>query len=159
MSRPTSVLLIGCSLLLAATTSGHAQRARDTAVAADSTASPADARVWVNTRSRVYHCPGSQYFGKTAQGKYLLASVARQRGYRAAYNRSCSSAGFPVASQRRGVVGDAAGAGATRVWVNTRSHVYHCPGSRYYGNTRYGTYMPEKDAQAAGNRPAYGRAC
>ena len=47
----------------------------------------------------------------------------------------------------------------TRVWVNTSSGVYHCPGSRYYGKTKRGTYMTEAEAVKAGNRPAYGRAC
>lgn len=45
------------------------------------------------------------------------------------------------------------------VWVNTRSHVYHCPGSRWYGRTHYGKYMGECEARRQGNRPAYGRAC
>jgi hypothetical protein len=44
-------------------------------------------------------------------------------------------------------------------WVNTRSGVYHCRGTQYYGKTKTGTYMAEAKAQAAGHRPAYGRRC
>ena len=46
-----------------------------------------------------------------------------------------------------------------RVWVNTSSHVYHCSGTRYYGNTKSGIYMAEHAAVSAGNRPAGGRSC
>jgi hypothetical protein len=46
-----------------------------------------------------------------------------------------------------------------RVWVNTNSHVYHCPGTRWYGNTKVGEYMTQKEAQDKGNRPAYGKYC
>ena len=42
----------------------------------------------------------------------------------------------------------------SRVWVNTSSRVYHCPGTRYYGNTARGDYMSEA---AAGQRRATGR--
>ena len=38
------------------------------------------------------------------------------------------------------------------VWMNTRSGVYHYPGSRWYGNTRSGKFMKEKDAKQAGYR-------
>ncbi len=48
---------------------------------------------------------------------------------------------------------------AVRVWVNTSSRVYHCAGSRYYGNTKNGTYMSQSEAAAAGNRPAGGNQC
>lgn len=40
------------------------------------------------------------------------------------------------------------------VWVNTASRVYHRPGSRWYGKTRHGKYMTEKDAIKAGYRLA-----
>jgi hypothetical protein len=46
-----------------------------------------------------------------------------------------------------------------RVWLNTASKVYHCPGSAYYGNTARGQYMSESAAVRAGARPAGGRRC
>jgi hypothetical protein len=46
-----------------------------------------------------------------------------------------------------------------KVWVNTKSGVYHCPGTRWYGATKSGEYVTESQARAAGDRPAYGRAC
>ena len=39
----------------------------------------------------------------------------------------------------------------TQVWVNTVTHVYHVPGSFWYGATAHGTYMCEDDAKRAGN--------
>jgi hypothetical protein len=39
------------------------------------------------------------------------------------------------------------------VWVNTRSGVYHFAGERYYGSTKNGKFMCEKEARAEGDRP------
>ncbi|MFT3807104.1 hypothetical protein [Arenimonas sp.] len=125
-------------------------------------ASPAFARgdVWVNTSSGVYHCPGGQYYGNTKRGKYLSEREAVVSGYRAAYGKTCS----PQAAQqgrsesRQSLTSSPSGATA-QVWVNTSSHVYHCPGTRYYGATKRGRYMAESDAIASGNRPAYGARC
>jgi hypothetical protein len=44
----------------------------------------------------------------------------------------------------------APGAAPNKVWVNTASNVYHCPGERYYGKTKAGKYMTEPEARAAG---------
>lgn len=41
-------------------------------------------RVWVNTRSGVYHRPGSPYYGQTKRGEYMTEAEARARGYHAA---------------------------------------------------------------------------
>ena len=38
------------------------------------------------------------------------------------------------------------------VWVNTKSHIYHYPGQRWYGHTQDGKYMQEADAIAEGDR-------
>ena len=53
----------------------------------------------------------------------------------------------------------APGGGAGKVWVNTGSNVYHCPGTRYYGKTKDGKYMTEAQAKAAGAKIAKGENC
>ena len=51
----------------------------------------AEVRVWVNLASRVYHCPGTRWYGKSKQGKYLGECAARKAGYRPAYKKPCGS--------------------------------------------------------------------
>jgi hypothetical protein len=43
-----------------------------------------NAVVWVNTESGVYHKPGSRWYGKTKQGKYMTEADAQKAGYRPA---------------------------------------------------------------------------
>ena len=40
--------------------------------------------VWVNTDSGVYHKPGTRWYGKTKQGKYMTEADAQKAGYRVA---------------------------------------------------------------------------
>ena len=49
-------------------------------------APPADSAgmVWVNTDSGIYHKPGTRWYGKTKQGKYMTEADAQKAGYRAA---------------------------------------------------------------------------
>lgn len=127
----------------------------------------APVRVWVNTSSGIYHCPGTRYYGNTARGAYVPEAEAKQKGNRAAYGRECgpssaaASEPAPAATRPRSLTTtqrEPANAGV-RVWVNTSSRVYHCPGTRYYGNTTRGEFMSESAARGGGNRPSAGKAC
>ena len=41
------------------------------------------------------------------------------------------------------------------VWVNTRSHIYHFQGERYFGSTKDGKFICERDADKEGDRPTH----
>jgi serine/threonine protein kinase len=48
-----------------------------------------DARVWVNTDTGTYHCPGTRWYGKTHNGEYMKQKQAREKGYHPAANHAC----------------------------------------------------------------------
>ena len=64
-----------------------------------------------------------------------------------------------AAKPETGSMAPAPGGGADKVWLNTASNVYHCPGTRYYGTTKAGAYMTEAEAKAKGAHPDHGKPC
>jgi len=48
-----------------------------------------NADVWVNLKTKVYHCPGTRWYKKTASGQLLKQRQAELAGYHAASNRPC----------------------------------------------------------------------
>jgi hypothetical protein len=74
---------------------------------------------------------------------------------RLAYTLFLSLLSMPAAAQTLYRAPDAARAHCrsdTVVWLNTNSGIYHFQGERWYGRTKHGAYVCEKDADSAGDR-------
>ena len=91
---------------------------------------------------------------------YLSFPFSKMAAFQAAEREARTAGrGLWAGAQTQAVSQAATAAGSVRVWVNTASRVYHCAGTRYYGNTKAGVFMTQEEAMASGSRPANGRMC
>ena len=68
-------------------------------------------------------------------------------------------AAFPACAQKASSNAGSASSLKTRVWVNASGGVYHCPGTKYYGNTKDGEFMSEAAARGSGYHAVGTKGC
>jgi hypothetical protein len=67
------------------------------ATAGAKTASPSvsavgggNGKVWVNSKSKTYHCEGTKFYGKTKSGEYMTEADAKTKGNHPDHGKVCS---------------------------------------------------------------------
>lgn len=70
--------------------SGRSMSTRSSGTMATPAPGGGPGQVWVNTRTKVYHCQGDRYYGNTKAGSYMTEAAAKAAGDRPDHAHACS---------------------------------------------------------------------
>jgi hypothetical protein len=101
-SKVICAAVLALSLLTSAATLGAQTGAKAATGKTSSTATvqkpPQPGMVWANTKSKVYHKDGDQWYGKGKNGKWMTEADAKKGGYRAS---SAGAVGAPASTGKK----------------------------------------------------------
>ncbi|WP_124703239.1 hypothetical protein [Sulfuriferula multivorans] len=125
-------------------------------IASPSFAAPAPATTPATGAVTAVCKDGTNFSGETRKGACKGHKGVQTWGSQAAAPAATAP---KTTSKAAPITTPAAGGGAGKVWVNTKSNTYHCMGTKYYGKTKEGAYMTEAEAKAKGAHADHGKAC
>ena len=106
------------------------------------------ATMWVSTIALIFVLSASPVIAQSPAGSSAgTAATGQGTPHKEVSKSSSKSAGAGTASDSDSEIAAAKASG--KVWVNTDSGVYHKSG-RWYGKTKAGKFMTEREAKAAG---------
>ena len=47
-------------------------------------------KVWINKQTKIYHCPGDRWYGKTKNGEYITVAEANALGAKPDHGKACN---------------------------------------------------------------------
>lgn len=95
-------IIAAAAAVFASTLAAPAFAARSMMSMAMPSCSAGDTVVWANTRTKVYHMPGTSRYGKTKHGKYVCMSQATTMGMHAAMHEGMSGSNGAMGSSAMG---------------------------------------------------------